>query len=51
MEPKKNQDSPEQPRQGGYRTPKIVDLGKVEPLTRGSREQTSDEPNSGYKGG
>lgn len=34
-----------------YRAPKMVDLGKVEALTHGSREQTSDEPNSGYKGG
>jgi len=34
-----------------YQRPQIVDLGSVEELTHGSREQTSDEPNSGYQGG
>lgn len=34
-----------------YQAPTITDLGSVEELTHGSREQTSDEPNSGYQGG
>ncbi len=50
VEPK-NHDSAEQPNKPAYRAPKIVDLGKVESLTKGSREQTSDEPNAGYQGG
>lgn len=34
-----------------YEPPRITDVGSVEELTHGSREQTSDEPNSGYQGG
>lgn len=31
--------------------PRFLDLGSVESMTHGSRENTSDEPDSGYKGG
>ena len=38
-------------RRAEYQSPEVTDLGNVEELTHGSREQTSDEPNSGYQGG
>lgn len=34
-----------------YSPPQFVDMGTVESATHGSRENTSDEPDSGYKGG
>lgn len=33
-----------------YNSPKILEVGHVEELTRGSREQTADD-GSGYQGG
>jgi hypothetical protein len=52
----KNQNQPETstetpPTKEPYVPPRIVELGTVESLTHGSRTQTSDEPESGYKGG
>lgn len=34
-----------------YESPKFIEIGSVEQVTHGSREQTSDEPGSGYQGG
>ena len=39
-----------QRRESSYSPPKLVDLGAVEELTHGSRENTADD-GSGYKGG
>lgn len=47
MEPRK---ADEKSKQDTYDVPKIVDVGAVEELTHGSREQTADD-GSGYKGG
>jgi hypothetical protein len=38
-------------KKSAYKSPRIMEMGSVEELTHGSREQTSDEPGSGYKGG
>jgi hypothetical protein len=34
-----------------YSPPQFVDMGTVESITHGSRENDSDEPDAGYKGG
>jgi hypothetical protein len=48
---KLEQKSKQKSEKGAYKSPKIMKVGSVEELTHGSREQTSDEPGSGYKGG
>jgi hypothetical protein len=45
------QKSEQKSEKNAYKSPKIMEIGSVEELTHGSREQTSDEPGSGYKGG
>ena len=41
----------ENPSRSSYEAPQFIEMGSVETLTHGSREQTSDEPGSGYQGG
>jgi hypothetical protein len=47
MEPIKNE---EDSSENTYSSPKIVEVGTVEELTHGTREQTADD-GSGYYGG